>query len=160
MGPLGCKVLSHDPIKTRSSWGFNSIPGYYIGPALHRYRSFTVFPSKTRASRASNIVEFRHHRLTAPVVSSEDKVMDAMSKIKQELAVLPSPNSTPQLTAIQNMQELFSKCKFKKKQPTSMTHHQAHLKMQHAINLQLIDNVPLLLMLLINMLHQFQGCQD
>ena len=64
----------------------------------------------------SDTVEFRHHCLTVPVVSPEDKVIDDISKLKQDLAATTSPNSTPQLIAIQNLQELFSKHKSQKQQ--------------------------------------------
>ena len=58
MGPLGCKVLIHELVKTRSSWSFHCIPRYYCGLALHHYRSVTVFPNKTRTPYISDTVEF------------------------------------------------------------------------------------------------------
>ena len=102
MGLLGCKVLMHEPAQIRSSWSFYCIPGYYCGLALHHYRSVTVFPNKTRTPHISNTVEFRHHCITVPIVTSEDKVVDTIAKLKTELAGIPRPNSTPQLTAIKN----------------------------------------------------------
>ena len=46
MGPIGCRELIQKPVKSRSSWGFHDLPGYYVGPTSHRYRYFTVFLSK------------------------------------------------------------------------------------------------------------------
>ena len=100
MGPLGCKVLIHEPTNKRTSWGFHATPGYYIGPALNHYRSFKVFPSKTRSPRISDIVEFQHSHITVPEVSPEDKVIDTITKLKRELASIPSPNDSNQMKAI------------------------------------------------------------
>ena len=111
MGPLGCKVLIHEPVQTRSSLSFHCIPGYYCGPALHHYRSVTVFPNKTRTPRISDTAEFQYHYIIVPIVTSEDKVVDTISKLKTELAGIPTPNSTPQLAAIKNLQEIFSRYK-------------------------------------------------
>ena len=94
MGPLGCKVLMHELNNNRSSWGFCAIEGYYVGPAMYHYRSYTVFPTKTKSLRTSDTVEFRHHYITTPAVSPKDKVIDAISRLKKELASIPSPNST------------------------------------------------------------------
>ena len=37
MVPMGCRVLIHEPAKTRTSWGFHATPGHRVGPALQRY---------------------------------------------------------------------------------------------------------------------------
>ena len=78
---------------------------------MHHYRSYTVFPTKTKSPRTSNTVEFRHHYIMTLAVSPEDKVIDTISQLKKELAAIPSPNSTNQIAAIKQMQLLFSQCK-------------------------------------------------
>ena len=87
------------------------MPGYYVGPTLYHYHSFTVFPMKTRSIRHCDTVEFRHGCIIVPAVTPEDKVVNAISKLKQELAAIPSPNSHNQLNAIEKLQTMFSKYK-------------------------------------------------
>ena len=66
MEPTGYRSLIHEPIRNRTSWGAHAIEGCYASPALHHYRNFTFFYSKTRVSRVSDIVEFRHDIITTP----------------------------------------------------------------------------------------------
>ena len=70
---------------------------------MHHYHSYTVFPTKTKSLRSSDTVEFYHYYITAPAVSPKDKVIDAISQLKKELASIPSPNSTNQIVAIKQM---------------------------------------------------------
>lgn len=110
IGQLGCHALMHEPVKIRYSWGYHTLPGYCIGPALHHYRCFRVFPTKTRSPRTSKTVEFRHQSITAPEVTPVGKVIDAISKLRKELALTPSPQSDHQSQAINSIKSLFTKC--------------------------------------------------
>ena len=111
MGPMGRRVLIHEPAKLRLSWGFHVVPGYHIGPTLHHYRCFTVFPIKTISIRHCETVKFCHNFITVPVVTPEDKVVNSISKLEQELAAITSSSSNNQLTAIEKLQTMFSKYK-------------------------------------------------
>ena len=97
MGTAGCRVLIHEPVKNRTYWRSHTIEGHYTGPALHHYRNFTVFPSKTRSSRVSETVEFRHASITAPQIKPDDKVINAITKLKSELASIPTPDKNNQI---------------------------------------------------------------
>ena len=100
IGPAGCRVLIYKPINTRASWGAHTIDGYCTGPAMHHYRNFAVFASKTRSIKTSNTVEFRHATITVPTITPEDKVIQAISQLKTELAAIPTLNQHNQLEVI------------------------------------------------------------
>ena len=70
---------------------------------MYHYCSYTVFPTKTKSPRTSDTVEFRYHYITTPAVLPKDKVIDAISQLKKELASIPSPNSANQMAAIKQM---------------------------------------------------------
>ena len=110
MGPAGCRVLIYEPVNVRASWGAHAIDECYTGPAMHHYRSFTVFASKTRSIKISDTVQFRHATITVPKITPEDKVIQAMSQLKTELAAIPTPNQHNQLEAMSHLRTLFSKC--------------------------------------------------
>ena len=76
---------------------------------MHHYRNFTVFPTKTRSSRIIDIVEFLHHHITVPSIIPEDKVINAIAQLKNELSFLSTPNKDNQLEALANLRTLFSK---------------------------------------------------
>ena len=131
MDPMGCRVLIHEPEKSRSSWGFHDVPVYCVGTALNHYCYFTVFPIKNRSVRHSQIVEFCHNFITVPVVTLEEKVVIAITKLKQELAATSSPSSSYQLTAIKQLQNLFSKHKVNKTSTNINVDEQDEFPHQH-----------------------------
>lgn len=120
-------MLIHEPVKNRTSWDVHAIEGHHASPALHYYRNFTVFSSKTRASRVSNAVKFHHAVVTAPKITPEDKVIHAMSKLKSELASIPAPNTHDQIEAMPNLRNLFSKHSKSMKNPNE-TIKEVHVK--------------------------------
>ena len=68
-----------------------------------------MFPTKTRSSRISNTVKFRHHCITVPSITHEDKIVNAITQLKNELASIPTPNKDNQLEALANLRTKFSK---------------------------------------------------
>ena len=126
LGPTGCKVLIHEPVAKRLSWGYHAQPGFYTGPAMNHYRNYTVFSSSTRVPRPCEKVEFRHSCITVPQVSAEDKVIDAMSKLKRELAAIPTPNNSTQLEAMSQIKTLFHQHKDRTATSSNNSNHQSH----------------------------------
>ena len=66
---------------------------------------------KTRPITHCDTVEFCHECIAVPTVTPEDKVFNAIAKLKQELDAIPSPSYLNQLTAIEKQQTMFSKHK-------------------------------------------------
>jgi hypothetical protein len=62
LAPTGTKVLIHETPQVRQSWAAHGIKGYYIGPALKHYRSYSLFYSTSinssdrHSSLVSNII--------------------------------------------------------------------------------------------------------
>ena len=67
------------------------------------------FPSKTRSSRVSDTVEFRHAIITVPQITPGDKVINDITKLKSALASIPVPTKHDQIEAISNLINMFSK---------------------------------------------------
>ena len=59
-----------------------------------------------------------------PEVTPKDKVVNAISKLKQELAAIPSPSSLNQLSAIEKLQSMFSNYKKNEPSTTANQHHE------------------------------------
>ena len=117
-GPAGCSVLIHEPVQKRRSWGFNAIEGFCAGPAIHHCRNYTVFPSKTRAIRISDTVEFRHDRIIVPEITPEDRVIGAITRLKAELGAITSPSRNDQLHVIENTRDVFTK--YRRREPKNV----------------------------------------
>ena len=69
-----------------------------------------MFLSKNRSSRVSDTAEFRHTFITVLQIIPEDKVINAITKLKSELASIPVPDKNNQIEAIENLRNTFSKC--------------------------------------------------
>ena len=54
IGPPGIKVLAHLKTNQRDTWSTHAITAWYIGPALHHYRCYTIWAIKTRQERVVN----------------------------------------------------------------------------------------------------------
>jgi hypothetical protein len=48
LAPVGCKVLIHAKATTRRSWDFQAKRGFYVGPAMNRYRCYELVNLDTK----------------------------------------------------------------------------------------------------------------
>jgi hypothetical protein len=58
MAPPGTRIIAHETPARRKTWAPHGQDGWYTGPALEHYRCYTVYITKTRASRVVETVEF------------------------------------------------------------------------------------------------------
>ena len=70
--PPGTKVLVLDPVTTRQSWAPHGLLGFYLGPALHHYRSFRVYIVSTKGFRVSDSISWHPEKLHLPGSSTEE----------------------------------------------------------------------------------------
>ena len=54
----GTKVVAFEPPDKRNSWETHSTRVWYIGPALHHYRCWKIYVTKTAATRVCDTVKF------------------------------------------------------------------------------------------------------
>ena len=84
---------------------------------------YSISYKKNRSIRHSGTIEFRHECITVSAVTPEDKVVNAITKLKQKFTAIPSPTSLNQLTKIEKLQTTFSKCKNNEPSTTIDQHH-------------------------------------
>ena len=58
-------------------------------------------------------MEFRHTCVIVPNVSTEDKVMNSIVKVKHELLEIQTPSKNFQLEDIQKILDLYTQCREK-----------------------------------------------
>ncbi len=59
--PLGCVVMAHvKPKNTSQSWDVHADTGFNIGMAMEHQQCFHIYIVKTRATRISDTVFFKH----------------------------------------------------------------------------------------------------
>ena len=84
--PPGTKVLVLDPVTTRQSWAPHGLLGFYLGPALHHYRSFRVYIISTRGFRVSDSLSWHPEKLHLPGSTTPEIIFFTAEKILHELS--------------------------------------------------------------------------
>ncbi len=64
--PLGCAVMAHVKPKNRQSWNIHADTGINIGMAMEHHQCFHIYIVKTRATKISDTVFFKHQYITNP----------------------------------------------------------------------------------------------
>jgi hypothetical protein len=78
--PIGCVVQTHVKPDDRLSWDTRSKPGFNLGTYMEYHQCFRVYVARTRATRISNTVLFKHQYITSPTISPESHVVAADSE--------------------------------------------------------------------------------
>jgi hypothetical protein len=79
--PLGCAVMAHVKPKNCQSWDVHGNVGFNIGTAMEHHRCFHVYIVKTRATRISDLVFFKHQYITNPQLTTKTLVLKATSEL-------------------------------------------------------------------------------
>ncbi len=66
--PLGCAVQAHIKPEDCRTWDTQSDAGISLGTSMEHHRCFQVYITKTRATRISDMVFFKHQYIMNPTV--------------------------------------------------------------------------------------------
>ncbi len=83
--PLGCAVMAHVKPKNLQTWDVHAEVGFNIGTAMEHHPCFHMYIVKTRATRVSNTVFFKHQYITNPQITQETLVMTAAAELTSAL---------------------------------------------------------------------------
>ncbi|KAI2502115.1 hypothetical protein MHU86_12345 [Fragilaria crotonensis] len=92
LAPPGIRVLVHVKPAERTTWSPHGADGWYTGPALESYRSYTVWLWDTRATRICDTLSWFPTKNPMPLASSNDLILAGLQNILQALRH-PSPGS-------------------------------------------------------------------
>lgn len=105
----GIKVIVHNNVSTRESWGPHGKLAYYVGPAMNHYRYCRVYVQSTKKIITTDTIEYAEDNLfEIPYSSKEDQLLDAVedlqSILKEEVPLTSHPLS-PRQTAIDKLRQ-------------------------------------------------------
>jgi hypothetical protein len=83
--PIGCAVQVHVKPKNRWAWDTHTKAGFNLGTSMEHHRCFKIHVTKTRATRVSDTVFFKHQYITNPTVSAESLVVAAAQQLTSTL---------------------------------------------------------------------------
>jgi hypothetical protein len=106
--PLGCAIKAHVKPEDRRTWDTRSDARFSIGTSMQHHCCFRVYITKTRATRISDTVFFKHQYITNPTVSPESHVVAAAQQLATALhGNIPTGNETAE--ALKKVSDLFTK---------------------------------------------------
>ena len=105
LGPLGINVIVHAKPGRRKSWDFRGKDGWSVGVSLKHYRCQLVIPKLSKSLVTSDTTEFRHHHITQPSVTPDDRVTHGLQQLVSALQGGTPSRSSEQLDAIQQLQD-------------------------------------------------------
>ncbi len=108
MAPLGCAIQAHVKPDDRRTWDTCSESGFNLGTLMEHHWCFQVYITRTRATRISNTVHFKHQYIANPEISPESHVVAAAQQLTVALkGSIPTGNETAE--ALTKVSELFTK---------------------------------------------------
>jgi hypothetical protein len=113
--PIGCAVQTHVKLDDRLSWDTRLEPGFNLGTSMEHHQCFRVYVTRTRATRISDTVMFKHQYITSPTISPESHVVAATQQLVTALqGNIPAGNKTAE--ALTKVRKLFIKIALAKKE--------------------------------------------
>ena len=106
--PIGCAIQTHVKPDNRRTWDTRSEPRFNLGTSMEHHRCFRVYVTRTRATRISDTIIFKHQYITNLTISPESHVVAAAQQLATALkGNIPAGNETAE--ALKKVSELFTK---------------------------------------------------
>jgi hypothetical protein len=106
--PLGCAIQARVKPEDCRTWDTQSDTGFSLGTSMEHHRCFRLYITRTRATRISDTVFFKHQYITNPTISPESHVIAAAQQLTIALqGNIPTGNKTTE--ALQKVSKLFTK---------------------------------------------------
>jgi hypothetical protein len=105
---LGCAVMAHVKPKNRRTWEVHADKGFNIGTAMEHHQCFHVYILKTRATRVSDRVFFKHQYIKKPQITPETLVIKVAVELTNVLKGTVSWD-VQMVEALQKVSSLFTK---------------------------------------------------
>jgi len=143
--PLGCSVMVHIKPNNRRTWDVHSEVGYSIGTSMEHHRCFNMYIVKTRATRISDSVFFKHQYITNPQLTLETLVMKAAAELTSALKGTVSQD-VETADALAKVSDLFQKIAASKadraKTKEQRNQHRTQPSSRRAVPIPRVENEP------------------
>ena len=137
--------MAHVKPKNRPTWDVHGKVGFSIGTAMEHHRCFNVYIVKTRATRVSDSVFFKHQYITNPQITPETLVLKAAAELTSALKGTVSQDAET-ADALAKVSALFHKIAATKAERATAkeqrNQHRTHPNSRRAVPLPRVDNEP------------------
>lgn len=108
--PIGMQTIVHEKPSKRRSWAQHGAKGFVLGTSYEHYRNWIAYCTKSRGTRVSGRMFFKHKYLTNPSVTTGDVVCQAANNLAKTLKNnLPSYFETTELDELKRLESAFAK---------------------------------------------------
>jgi hypothetical protein len=112
---IGCAVQMHVKPNNCLSWDTRLEPGFNLGTSMEHHQCFRVYVTRTRTTRISDTVMFKHPYMTSPTISPESHMLAAAQQLVTAFqGNIPAGNDTAE--ALTKVSEHFTKFALAKKE--------------------------------------------
>jgi hypothetical protein len=132
--PLGYAIEAHIKPEDRRTWDTRSDAGFSLGTSMQHHHCFCMYITKTRATRISDTVFFKHQYITNLTDSPESHVVAAAQQLATVLqGNIPAGNEMAEAlkklaTSSLNSQQQKVKSQKQRHNTTEYAQHQKHVK--------------------------------
>jgi hypothetical protein len=143
--PLGCSVMAHVKPKNRRTWDVHGEVGYSIGTSMEHHRCFKVYIVKTRATRISDSVFFKHQYITNRQLTPETLVMKAAVELTSALkgTVLQDAETADALVKVSDLfQKIAASKADRAKAKEQWNQHRTHPSSRRAVPIPRVEKEP------------------
>ncbi len=106
--PLGCAIHSHVKPDNCRSWDARSNAGFNLRTSMEHHCCYRIYITKTRATRVSDTVNFKHQYITNPTVSPESLVVAVAQQLTTALKG-NIPGGNEMMEGLPKVSELFTR---------------------------------------------------
>jgi hypothetical protein len=112
---IGCVVQMYIKPNNHLSWDTRSEPGFNLGTSMEHHQWFRVYVTRTRATRISNTILFKHQYISSPTISPESHMVAAAQQLATALqGNIPAGNIMAE--DLTRVSKLFTKIALAKKE--------------------------------------------
>ena len=120
-------MVAFEPPDKRNIWATDGTLGWYIVLAIHHYRCWKIYETKTAATWVCNTVKFFPKKIKMPILSSSDTATQVALYLTEALrhphADLPyAPLSDNTITSLNEFSEIFTNETITNRTFTSSSH--------------------------------------
>ena len=83
--PIGMEAMVHDKPNKRKTFAQHCSKGYVLGTSMEHYRCWEMWSPKTRSTRISETVFFKHKYITNPTATPTDVIIAATNRMAEAL---------------------------------------------------------------------------
>ena len=89
----------------RGTWTYHSVDGWYLYTFLEHYYTHACHIKSTKSKRLTDTIQFKHKRITNPIITHADKIMQAMADCIEAWKGITNSNGKHELIELERLVE-------------------------------------------------------